>query len=181
MSALSLVLDTPELAEHYEKASVDRQFKFGKQLIERVGIRAGDRALDIGSGTGLLAAHVAELVGPTGFVHGLDPLPLRIEIAKRKAKPNLVFSVGNALELDNREDLSAGSFDVIYLNAVFHWFLEKLGPLKSFQRLLKTGGKLAIATGAKTSSTCCARCSRKCSRANLTTCTCVRNKARRYT
>jgi len=149
MSALSLVLDTPELAEHYEKASVDRQFKAGKQLIERVGVRAGDRVLDVGSGTGLLAAHVAELVGPTGFVHGLDPLPLRIEIAKRKAKANLVFSVGDAFALDGREDLPAESFDVIYLNAVFHWFPEKLVPLKSFQRLLKTGGKLALSTGAK--------------------------------
>jgi len=127
MSALSLVLDTPELADHYEKASVDRQFKAGKQLIERVGVAAG----------------------PSVFEDGFGPLPLRIEIAKRKAKANLVFSVGDAFALDGREDLPAASFDVIYLNAVFHWFPEKLVPLKSFQRLLKPGGKLALSTGAK--------------------------------
>jgi ubiquinone/menaquinone biosynthesis C-methylase UbiE len=146
MSALSLALDTPDLAEHYERASVNRQFKAGKLLIERIGIRPGDRVLDVGSGTGLLAEHVAGLVGPSGFVHAVDPLPYRIEIARRKAKANLEFSVGDAYALNRFAD---GSFDVVYLNAVFHWFPEKLAPLRNFNRVLKVGGKLALATGSK--------------------------------
>lgn len=146
MSALSLALDTTDLAEHYERASVDRQFKTGKQLIERLAIRPGERVLDVGSGTGLLAEHVANLVGPSGLVHAVDPLPLRIEIAKRKSKPNLTFAVDDAFALDGLRD---ASFDVVYLNAVFHWFPEKLRPLRNFQRLLKPGGRLGIATGAK--------------------------------
>jgi arsenite methyltransferase len=146
MSALSLALDTPDLAEHYERASVDRQFKAGKLLIERIGIQPGARVLDVGSGTGLLAEHVAGLVGRSGFVNAVDPLPLRIEIAKRKVKPNLEFSVDDAYAL---ERFAADSFDVVYLNAVFHWFPEKLAPLRNFHRVLKTGGKLGLATGSK--------------------------------
>lgn len=42
--------------------------------------------LDVGSGTGLLAEHVAGIVGPSGQVEAVDPLPLRIEIAKRKLR-----------------------------------------------------------------------------------------------
>src|SRR4051812_18505003 len=129
MSALSLTLDTPELAAHYDDASVDRQFKSGRRLIAKLDIQPGQRVLDVGSGTGLLAEYVAAIVGPTGFVDAVDPLPLRIEIAKRKAKPNLSFSVGDAYALDAFED---GTFDVIYLNAVFHWFPEKLAPLRNF-------------------------------------------------
>jgi arsenite methyltransferase len=146
MTELSLALDTPDLAAHYERASVDRQFKAGKRLIERIGIRPGQSVLDVGSGTGLLAAHVAELVGQDGFVHAVDPLPLRIEIAKQKHKPNLKFAVDNAYQLTA---FQPASFDVVYLNAVFHWFPEKLAPLQNFHRLLKPGGKLAISTGSK--------------------------------
>jgi arsenite methyltransferase len=146
MSALSLSLDTPDLAEHYERASVDRQFKSGKRLIERLAIKPGSRVLDVGSGTGLLAAYVADLVGPQGQVHAVDPLPYRIEIAKRKAQSNLAFSVDDAYALHGFDD---ASFDVIYLNAVFHWFPEKLAPLGNFHRLLKSGGKIGISTGSK--------------------------------
>ncbi len=41
------------------------------------------------------------------------------------------------------------SFDVIYLNAVFHWFPEKRAPIANFRRLLKRGGRLGLATGSK--------------------------------
>lgn len=146
MSALSLNLDTQALAEHYEKASVDRQFKAGKQLIEKIEVRPGQTVLDVGAGTGLLAAHVSGIVGQTGRVFAVDPLPLRIEIAKRKARPNLTFLVGDAYDLGNFSD---AKFDVVYLNAVFHWFPEKTKPLQNFHRVLKQGGRLGITTGSK--------------------------------
>ncbi len=146
MSRLSLALDTPDLAQHYEDASVDRQFKAGKQLIERLQIQPGERVLDVGAGTGLLAEYVAGIVGAAGSVAAIDPLPLRIEIAKRKGRANLSFAVGDAYELDGFE---AASFDAIYLNAVFHWLPEKSKPLRSFFRLLKPGGRLGISTGSK--------------------------------
>ena len=84
--------------------------------------------LDVGCGTGLLAEHIVELVGPTGFVLGVDPLPLRIELAKKKARANLALEVADAYALDH---LASAGFDVIVLNAVFHWLPEKIGPLKS--------------------------------------------------
>src|ERR1041384_7289871 len=146
MMTLSLVLDTPALAQHYEQVSLDRQFAHGKKLVEKLGLAAGERALDVGPGTGLLAEHVARIVGPSGSVLGIDPLPLRIEIAQRKARANLSFAVGNAEALDAIADRS---FDVVYLNAVFHWLPEKLTPLRHFYRVLKPGGRLGITTGSR--------------------------------
>jgi SAM-dependent methyltransferase len=102
--------------------------------------------LDVGCGTGLLAEHVADLVGPSGLVVGIDPLPLRIQLAKRKSRPNLRFEVGDATDLGVFPE---ASFDVVYLNAVFHWLPEKLGPLRQFARVLKQGGRLGFVTGSK--------------------------------
>jgi SAM-dependent methyltransferase len=146
MSALSLTLDTPSLAEFYDSVSQNRQYQAGQFLLEKLDIRPGEDVLDVGAGTGLLAAYAGKLVGELGSVVGIDPLPLRIEIAKSKARPNIAFRVGDAYDLSEFGDQS---FDVVYLNAVFHWLPEKLSPLRGIHRLLKPGGRLGISTGSK--------------------------------
>src|SRR5688572_13609511 len=114
---VSLALDSTHLAETYDRVG-ERQYNHGKQLISALRIAAGERVLDVGCGTGLLAVHVAKLVGPSGKVDAVDPLPLRVALAKKRAPAHLEAAVGAA------EDLSAfasGTFDVVYLNSVYHW------------------------------------------------------------
>jgi arsenite methyltransferase len=143
---VSLDLDNEHLAEEYERVSLERQFRAGQRLVQELEIRAGETVLDIGAGTGLLAEYAAELVGPNGVVIGIDPLPLRIEIAKRRTRPNLSFEVGNAYDLSR---FAENRFDAVYMNAVFHWLPEKREPLRQIIRVLKKGGRLGISTGAK--------------------------------
>src|SRR5215510_10167397 len=111
MSTISLTLDTQELAHYYEQISIAHQFKAGQILIEELAIVPGEKVLDVGSGTGLLAEYVAGLVGPTGSVVGIDPLPLRVALAQHKERANLSFKVGTA---DDLRDFPAASFDVVY-------------------------------------------------------------------
>jgi ubiquinone/menaquinone biosynthesis C-methylase UbiE len=146
MSTVSLTLDTQELAHHYEQVSAAHQFKAGQVLIAELDVAPGEKVLDVGSGTGLLAEYVAGLVGPTGSVIGIDPLPLRIALAQSKGRSNLSFQVGTASDL---HDFPEASFDVVYLNAVLHWLPDKLGPLREIYRVLKRGGRLGISTGSK--------------------------------
>jgi arsenite methyltransferase len=146
VEAPSLVLDNSELARDYDRISATRQFQSGKRLVADLALKPGERVLDVGCGTGLLAEHIADLVGPTGRVLGVDPLPLRIGLALGKARENLAFQVGDAYDLG---DLPNSSFDVVVLNAVFHWLPEKTGPLLAFARLLRRGGRIAISTGLK--------------------------------
>src|SRR5215475_9593563 len=110
MSTVSLTLDTQELARHYEQVSAAHHFKAGQILIEELAIALGEKVLDVGGGTGLLAEYVAGLVGPTGSVVGIDPLPLRIALAQQKERSNLSFKVGRA---DDIGEFPEATFDVV--------------------------------------------------------------------
>lgn len=145
-SAPSLALDTDDLAKRYDEVSADRQFAMGRALVKELAVQVGETVLDIGSGTGLLANYVAGIVGPTGSVTGVDPLPLRVELAKSKAQPNAHFAIGNAYDLSA---FASESFDVVYLNAVFHWLPEKREPLRQMARVLKKSGRLGISSGCR--------------------------------
>jgi arsenite methyltransferase len=136
---VSLELDSPELAKTYDVTST-RQFDHGKVLIAALGFKPGERALDVGCGTGRLGEYVANLVAPSGAVVGIDPLPLRIDIAARK-NPRFSASVGRAEDLSKFED---ASFDVLYSNSVFHWVLDKPTALREAFRVLKRGGRVGI-------------------------------------
>lgn len=144
--APSLSLDSDELARDYDRISATRQFQSGQRLAADLGIAPGEHVLDLGCGTGLLAEHVADLVGPEGRVVGIDPLPLRIELARSKERPNLSFEVGDAYQLDMLQD---SSFDAVIMNAVFHWFPEKTRPLLECARVLRRGGRVGIGTVVK--------------------------------
>jgi ubiquinone/menaquinone biosynthesis C-methylase UbiE len=135
-----LTRDTPELAATYEEVSI-RQFENGKQLVSALNISSGERVLDIGAGTGRLAAYVAKIVGPLGCIVGIDPLPLRIEIAQSKAIRNFEARVGRAEDLSQFAD---ATFDAVYLNSVFHWVADKPQALAEIFRVLKADGRLGL-------------------------------------
>ena len=142
-TAPHLDLDSEQLARAYERESATRQFGSGKRLVADLAVAPGERVLDVGCGTGRLAGHIADIVGPSGRVVGIDPLPERIAIAGARARDNLAFAVGDARALDGS---ATASVDVVVLNAVFHWLPEKAGPLASFCRILRPGGRLGMTT-----------------------------------
>jgi SAM-dependent methyltransferase len=133
-------LDSPELAAAYDRFGM-LQFEHGKRLTELLHIARGESVLDIGAGTGRLAAYVAEIVGEGGRVVAIDPLPLRVDMARARAARQFEAKVGRA------EDLSAfpdSSFDVVYLNSVFHWVEDKARALREIYRVLRPGGRLGV-------------------------------------
>jgi trans-aconitate methyltransferase len=136
---VSLELDSPELASTYDRVSV-RQFNHGKVLIEALRPAPGERVLDVGCGTGRLGEYVAGLVAPGGRVVGVDPLPLRVDLAARK-NSRFEAHVGRAEDLSEFAD---ASFDVVYANSVLHWVADKPRALREALRVLKPGGRIGV-------------------------------------
>src|SRR5262245_28727188 len=112
--------DSRDLAETYDRVS-DQQFEGGKRLVERLGLKEGAHVLDVGCGTGRLAQWIAERVGTTGVVAGIDPLDERIAIARSRSSV-VRFEVGQAEDLGAFED---ASFDLVCMSSVLHWIEDK--------------------------------------------------------
>ena len=65
--APQLDLDTDELARDYDRISATRQFEFGKQLVADLGIRSGERVLNIGARVTILR-RLADIATERGIV-----------------------------------------------------------------------------------------------------------------
>ena len=136
-----LDLSDVDLAARYDEIS-DPQFAHGRDLIDLLALTPHDRVVDIGCGTGRLAALAASHL-EKGRVVGIDPDPSRIDVAQRRCTQKLEFRVGHA------EDLSAfkpEKFDAAYMNSVFNWLRDPSRALVETHRVLKRGGRLGIAT-----------------------------------
>jgi SAM-dependent methyltransferase len=133
--------DSRHLAEIYDRVS-DFQLEGGRRLVERLGLEEGARVLDVGCGTGRLARWIADRVGPTGAVIGIDPLEHRINIARSHTSAAR-FEVGQAEDLGAFED---GGFDAVCLSSVLHWIADKARALAEIHRVLRPGGRVAMTT-----------------------------------
>lgn len=111
----------------------------------------GARILDLGSGSGQDAYVLAQLVGESGEIVGVDATPAQLEVANRHvewhrqrfgyAKSNVSFIEGDIEKLDSL-DLEPGSFDVIVSNCVINLVADKGAVFRAAYNLLKPGGEL---------------------------------------
>lgn len=126
----------------YSKVS-SLQAEDGLTLIDRLSPLKGSRALDLGCGTGYLASVLAERVGSTGTVTGVDPDTERIRLAREEYGiiSNLEFLEGNDKEFPD------GPYDVVFSNQVMHWIEDKVSVFQKVFQNLTLGGKFAFRCG----------------------------------
>jgi ubiquinone/menaquinone biosynthesis C-methylase UbiE len=121
-----------------EEAPLDRALLSGfVELVHRD--HADPRLLEVGSGTGTVAAHLHEL-GTT--VRGIDLSPEMVEIARR-AHPGIDFEVGEMSALDVADASVAG---VVAWYSLIH-VPGSLRPavIGEFHRVLRPGGYVLLA------------------------------------
>ena len=108
-------------------------------------LRPGEDVLDLGSGGGLDVLLSARRVAPGGTAYGLDMTEEMLELARRhQAKAgveNVEFLRGTLEEIP----LPDQSVDVVLSNCVINLSPDKPRALREAHRILRPGGRLAVA------------------------------------
>ena len=108
-------------------------------------LREGETVLDLGSGGGIDVLLSARRVGPAGKAYGLDMTDEMLELARENARKagvtNVEFLKGEMEDMP----LPDASVDVIISNCVVNLSPDKDAVLREAQRVLKPGGRFAVA------------------------------------
>ncbi len=108
-------------------------------------LKPGDVVVDLGSGAGLDALVSARVVGETGHVYGVDMTDEMLVLAEaNRAKSGLT----NVSFLKGRIEaipLPTASADAVISNCVINLSEDKGATLKEAFRVLRPGGRLAVA------------------------------------
>jgi SAM-dependent methyltransferase len=125
----------------YERLMGRWSARLAKELIAFAGLEIGDRVIDIGCGTGSLAAALAARSEPATIV-GLDISPAYIAYAaEHYVDPRLSFIVGDATAID----LPAAAFDRAYSLLALNFMSDPRRALAGMRRLVRPGGVVAAA------------------------------------
>ena len=102
----------------------------------RQDLAAGDRVLDVGCGTGVLAREAADRVAADGQVTGLDLNASMLAVARR-LRPHLDWRQGDATALP----FADGSYDVVLSQFALMYFPESRTALKEMLRVHQPGDR----------------------------------------
>lgn len=117
--------------------------QFLEKLVSQFGIEAGQKVLDVGTGTGVLVPYLTEAVGPDGSVTAIDFSEKMAKVCAQKHShlKNFNVTVGNIEEATFPPE----SFDVVVCFGVFPHLENKEKVLQNIRNMLKQGGKLVVA------------------------------------
>jgi trans-aconitate methyltransferase len=115
-------------------------WQFGRDLLNMLAPKSGERILDVGCGTGQLTADIAN---SGAEVVGLD-LSAEMIAAASANFPQLRFEVTDIAAANYN-----GEFDAVFSNAALHWVRDQDAAISAIARALKPGGRFVFEMGGR--------------------------------
>jgi trans-aconitate methyltransferase len=131
------------MTEGWDTRAYDRDFAFvsayGVELLDWLRAQPGETILDLGCGTGELAAKIAEA---GSNVIGIDSDPAMVDAAKKRL-PDADLRVADAHDFTVDEPV-----DAVFSNAALHWMPSSVEVLGCVSDALRPGGRFVAEMGA---------------------------------
>jgi SAM-dependent methyltransferase len=128
------ILEDPHRIEHLKP----------EEIIRNIGMKPGDIAADIGSGSGLFTRAMARTVAPGGRVYAVD---IDKDLLAHVSQTALEQGIANITTVRAPEDSPAlpdNSLDVALICDTLHHIAKKQTYLRNLKPCLKPGGRLVI-------------------------------------
>ena len=107
-------------------------------------LREGLRVLDVGCGPGTITLDLAEAVGPSGEVTGIENVAAPLEHARRTAAERgdarTRFELADVMGLPYAD----ASFDVVHAHQVLQHLTDPIAALREMRRVTRPGGIVAV-------------------------------------
>ena len=141
-NAGSIAMANP--AEGYESYMVPTLFgPCARILIQKADPKPGERVLDVGCGTGIVAREVASRLGTTATVTAVDPSANMLAVARAVAAEEgltIKWREGNAEELPFHDD----AFDLVLCQFALMFVADKAVALSEMRRVVNGSGRVLI-------------------------------------
>jgi SAM-dependent methyltransferase len=112
-------------------------------LLDRVGLRHGLRCLDLGCGGGDVTFEIAERIGETGRIAGVDMDEVKVSLARdaaaQKGLTNVTFRVA-----DVNDWQEVAGYDLVYCRFLLQHLSRPLDLLRRMWASLRPGGALIV-------------------------------------
>ncbi|OFX16921.1 MAG: hypothetical protein A2033_19360 [Bacteroidetes bacterium GWA2_31_9] len=112
--------------------------------IDYSGAKTGDICVDLGSGRGTDVMRLAEIVGETGFVYGIDISEGMLQTARRNAEKFGVKNVKFVKSDLEKIDLPSKTANIIISNCTINHASDKQAVWNEIYRILKGSGKFIV-------------------------------------
>jgi SAM-dependent methyltransferase len=114
----------------------------GRIAIERLGVVAGERILDVGCGCGQTLLQLAERAGPSGQVLGVDISPPLLACARERVagRPTIALALGDA----QAYAFAPGAFDAVYSRFGVMFFDDSRAAFRNLRGAARSSGRLSF-------------------------------------